>query len=431
MTHKTVKLSRRNFLETTAAGAAGVVLSSSARSALGDSIRDVRGANGRINIGMIGPGERGSGLVRSLATLENVKIISICDIYEPNLKKGAQLAASQPKEFTDYRKIIEDKEVDAVVIATPLHLHHEMTLAALAAKKHVFVEKTLAYTPEQCDQMVKAAKANPSLVVQVGFQRHHYPIVRKVVQMAHEGAFGKVTHIRCNWHRNANWRRPVPQSTFDPRPWGYPDLEHLINWRMYKKYSQGLMAELGSHMMEVVNLIYSSMPAAVTGFGGIDYWKDGRETFDNVNVIYNYPGGQKAMFTSITTNVHYDQRIQIMGTEGTFDMNWNTGTYYREKAANAKDSGEKESTAPIQVEESLVITATGETMKRGPGESRGTQVGQGTQGRVDPTKLALQEFITCVREGKKSDVDFEAGRRAAYSILLANKAMEEGRVIKF
>src|SRR5437667_12821732 len=119
MTHKTVKLSRRNFLETTAAGAAGVMLSSSARSVLGNA----KGANSQINIGMIGPGERGSGLVRALATLENVKIISICDIYEPNLKKGAQLAASQPKEFTDYRKIIEDKDVDAVVIATPLHLH--------------------------------------------------------------------------------------------------------------------------------------------------------------------------------------------------------------------------------------------------------------------------------------------------------------------
>lgn len=418
MTHKTVKLTRRNFLETTTAGAAGVMLSSSVRSVLGN----VKGANGQINIGMIGPGERGSGLVRSLATLENVKIISICDIYEPNLKKGAQLAASQPKEFTDYRKIIEDKDVNAVVIATPLHLHHEMTLAALNAGKHVFVEKTLAYSTEQCDQMVKAANAHPKQVVQVGFQRHHYPIVRKVVQMAHDGAFGKVTHIRCNWHRNANWRRPVPQSTFDPRPFGYPDLEHLINWRMYKKYSQGLMAELGSHMMEVVNLIYDSMPSAVTGFGGIDYWKDGRETYDNVNVIYNYPGGQKAMFTSITTNVHYDQRIQIMGTEGTFDMNWTTGTYYREKDPN--------STA--KTEESLVITATGETMKRGPGESRGTQVeGGGTQGRVDPTKLALEEFIACVREGKKSDVDFEAGRKAAYAILLANKAMEEGRVIKF
>src|SRR5207248_5103576 len=169
-----------------------------------------------------------------------------------------------------YRKVIEDKDVDAVVIATPLHLHHEMTLAALNANKHVFVEKTLAYSTEQCDQMVKAANAHSKQVVQVGFQRHHYPIVRKAVQMAHDGAFGKVTHIRCNWHRNANWRRPVPQSTFDPRPWGYPDLEHLINWRMYKKYSQGLMAELGSHMMEVVNLIYGSMPAAVTGFGGID-----------------------------------------------------------------------------------------------------------------------------------------------------------------
>jgi predicted dehydrogenase len=416
MSEKSRKLSRRNFLETTTLGAAGVMVGSSAGPALGA----IKGANDRIQIGVIGPGERGSGLVRSLATLANAKITAVCDIFEPNLKRGANLAASQPKEFTDYRRVIESKDVNAVVIATPLHLHSEMTIAALNAGKHVFVEKTMAYSVEQCNQMVKAAKAHPSLVVQVGFQRHHYPVVRKAVEMARAGAFGKVTHIRCTWHRNGNWRRAVPQVNADLRQWGYPDLEHLINWRMYKKYSQGLMAELGSHMLEVVNLIYNSMPAAVTGFGGIDYWKDGRETFDNVNVIYTYPAGQKAMFTSITTNAQYGERIQIMGTEGTFDMTWNQGLYYREKQAGGA----------VRTEGATVVTATGETMKS-EGQSPGTQVTGGTQGRVDPTKLILQSFLDCVREGKKPEVDVHTGRESAISILLANQAMEEGRVVKF
>ena len=175
------------------------MLSSSTRSVLGN----VKGANSQINIGMIGPGERGSGLVRALATLENVKIISICDIYEPNLKKGAQLAASQPKEFTDYRKIIEDKDVDAVVIATPLHLHHEMTLAALNANKHVFVEKTLAYSTEQCDQMVKAANAHSKLVVQVGIVRVNIQCRAEVQlrSLPRSALHGTVTEIGMGFRR--------------------------------------------------------------------------------------------------------------------------------------------------------------------------------------------------------------------------------------
>jgi predicted dehydrogenase len=418
MTESNKRLSRRNFLETSTLSAASVMLTS----ASGNMIAARRSANEQVNVGLIGVGGQGGSLTRNLATVPNARITAICDIFEPNLKKAVGLAGGTPKTFNDYRKLIEGKDVEAVVIATPLHLHAEIALATLSAGKHVFVEKTMAYSVAQCEQMVNAAKAHPKLVVQVGHQHRFDPVIHKVVAMSRDGALGKITHIRCNWHRNGNWRRPVPKSDFDPRPWGYPDLEHLINWRMYKRYSQGLMAELGAHMIEIVNLIYGSMPAAVTGLGGIDYWKDGRETYDNVAVVYTYPAGQKAMFTSTTTNAHDGEKIVIMGTEGTIEMGWNQALYFREK----------ESPELVKADGATVITATGETMKASQqSQKEGTRVDTPTRQRAGAVYRELESYISCIREGKKAEVDFQVGRDAAISVLLANRAIEAGRVIKF
>ncbi len=415
MSETKAKLSRRDFLEATTLGAAALMIGPS--SARASAWR----ASDRVNAGVIGAGGQGSSLIRSLATVPNSKITAMCDIFEPNLNKGVNLAGSQPAKFTDYRKLIESKDVDAVVIATPLHSHSAIVLAALDAGKHVFVEKTMAYSVSQCDQLVRASKAHPSLVVQVGHQHRFDPVIHKVVDMSRDGALGKVTHIRCMWHRNGNWRRPVPKINFDPSPWGYPDLEHLINWRMYKQYSGGLMCELGSHMIEICNLILGATPASVTGMGGIDYWKDGRETFDNVMVVYNYPAGQKVTFSSTTTNAHDGEHIVIMGTEGTIEMGWDKALYFREK----------EQPELVKAEGATVIGATGETMKASTqSEKEGAQLAPQDAQKRSAVYRELESYVSCIRERKKPVVDVQVGRDAAVSVLSANQAMEEGRVVK-
>jgi predicted dehydrogenase len=336
------------------------------------------------------------------------------------VKKGLELAGNQPKTLDDYRRLLESKDIDAVLIATPLHLHADIALRALAAGKHVFLEKTLAYSISQCEQLVRAAKASPKLVFQVGHQHRHDPVIRKVYEMVRAGALGKVTHIRCAWHRNGNWRRPVPAVTFDPRPWGYPDLEHLINWRMYKRYSGGLMAELGSHMIEVCNFMLGEIPSSVTGTGGVDFWKDGRETWDNVVALYSYPSGAKAIFSSITTNAHYGEQIQIMGTEGTVEMGWNQAFYYREK----------ESPELVKADGATVITSTGETMKDPNQSQKATEVNPEGPQKPSAIHRELESFVSCIRTGKKPDVDVVTGRNAAVSILRANEAIEQRRVVR-
>jgi len=415
MSESKAKLSRRNFLEATTLGAAGLMLGSSRVPAF------ALGANDRVNVGVIGAGSQGSSLIRSLATVPNSKITGMCDIFEPNLNKGVNLAGSQPKTFIDYRKLIESKDVDAVVIATPLHMHYEIALASLDAGKHVFVEKTMMYSIKQCEQIILATRAHASQVFQVGHQHRFDPVIHKVVDMSKDGAIGKVTHIRCMWHRNGDWRRPVPTINFDPSPWGYPDLDHLINWRMYKRYSGGLMCELGSHMIEVCNLIIGATPAAVTGMGGIDYWKDGRETFDNVTAVYNYPAGQKVTFSSTTTNAHDGEHIVIMGTEGTIEMGWDKAVYFREKEAPEL----------VKAEGATVIGATGETMKASTqSQKEGAQVAPQDAQKRSAVYRELESYVSCIRDGKKAVVDVQAGRNAAVSVLSANQAMEEGRVVK-
>jgi predicted dehydrogenase len=415
MTESKMTLSRRKFLEATTLGAAGLMLGPSSVPA------SALGANDRVNIGVIGAGSQGNSLIRNLALVADSKITAVCDIFEPNLNKGVNLAGSQPRAFTDYRKMLENRDVDGVVIATPLHLHYEIAAAALDASKHVFVEKTMMYSMKQCDQILQATRARASQVFQVGHQHRFDPVIQKVVAMSRDGALGKVTHIRCLWHRNGDWRRPVPGINFDPSPWGYPDLEHLINWRMYKRYSGGLMCELGSHMIEICNLILGSPPAAVTGIGGIDYWKDGRETFDNVVVVYNYPAGQKVTFSSTTTNAHDGERIVIMGTEGTIEMGWDKALYFREK----------EPPDLVRAEGATVIGATGETMKASTqSQKEGAQLASQDTERRNAIYRELESYVSCIRDGKKAVVDAQVGRNAAVSVLSANLAMEKGRVVK-
>ena len=132
---------------------------------------------------------------------------------------------------------------------------------------------------------------------------------------------GKITSFECQWNRNGDWRRPVPD----------PSLERLINWRMYKEYSGGLVAELCSHQIDFVNWVLNDNPSKIMGSGGIDYWKDGRETFDNVHLIFEYSNGVKAKFTALTSNALGDYQIKIHGDKGSILLNYADAWIYPEE----------------------------------------------------------------------------------------------------
>ena len=138
--------------------------------------------------------------------------------------------------------------MEAVFITTPYYLHVPMILDSMSAGKHVFVEKCMMKTEAEIPLVYEAQCRHPELVLQVGLQRRYSSVYQNAIRMIHSGMLGKVMTIRAQWHRNTSWRRPVPD----------PKLERIINWRMYREYSGGLMAELGSHMADVACLLYTS-----------------------------------------------------------------------------------------------------------------------------------------------------------------------------
>jgi len=393
-------VTRRDFLK-----AAAVVAGASALpSVSAPAILATSNPNEVVNFGFIGTGSQGCILLKFLTTIPTGRCVATCDIYPVNLRKGIETIGNNPATYEDYRRLLESKDVEAVMIATPLHLHARMTIDALNAGKHVFVEKSMFFKEKEAERIRQAAAAHPKRVVQVGLQRRSSALYRTAMEMVAKGALGKVTFVRAHWHRNSNWRRPVAD----------PKLERQINWRMYRQYSGGLMAELASHQIDVANWAIGAEPVAVVGTGGIDYWKDGRETCDNVQAIFEYPGGQKLLFSSILSNEHYGFEEQIMGDEGTLEITLGRGVYFRERIAKASEG-------PTTENWWAGSTVAEQAVQKGlPLLHKDTH---------DPIWNELVNFFASIREGKPVAAPLEIGVADALAVIYANRAIDTGRKV--
>lgn len=270
-----------------------------------------------VKLGIIGVGSRGLYLLNILKEIPNLEMVAYCDDYEPHFNRTREILGPSARGYYDYRVMIEKEEMDGVVIATPLYEHARMTIDALNAGLHVFCEKAMAMTFEDCDSMVEAHILN-NRILHIGHQRLFNIKYQQALKDISNGLIGPVTQIRAYWHRNNDWRRPVPS----------PELERKINWRLYDEYSLGLMTELASHQIQVANWILKEKPECVWGTGSINHWKDGREVFDNVNLVYKYPGDTHLVYDSMTSNKKYGLEEQIMGPLGTLELE--AGKKYQE-----------------------------------------------------------------------------------------------------
>ena len=391
------------------------------------------GPSDAVKYGMIGTGTEGCTLLKFLSTIPEGRCVATCDIYPPNLKKGVETIGSNPQTYEDYRELLDRKDIDAVVICTPLNLHAQMTIDALNAGKHVFVEKSMFFKEDEEKPIREAAAAHSQQVLQIGLQRRSSALYNIAMQMIRKGALGKVTFVRAHWHRNGDWRRPVPD----------PKFERLINWRMYREYSGGLMAELASHQIDVANWAIGAEPVSVIGAGGIDYWKDGRETCDNVQVIFEYPGGQKMVFTSILSNGHYGFEEQIMGDHGTLEITIGKGMYFREKAAKATTGGGNETWwAGATVSDEATqkgIPIFPETASREEGfvdrEMRIAKRWLASMGIYeyeephDPWWSEMKNFFASIRENKPVAAPLDIGVADSLGVIYGNRAIDTGQKV--
>src|SRR3569623_1947325 len=211
----------------------------------------------------------------------------------------------------------------------------------------------MCYSLDEARQLVARVESGRH-VFQVGLQRRANPIYQQAVAMVQAGVLGQITAIKSQWHRNNNWRRLVPVPRTDPN---WARLERKLNWRLYRESSGGLMAELGSHQMDVAYWVLGVEPKRVIASGGIDYWRDGRDVNDNVFCVYEYdvpqpkfgglmPGGSntatatasaepytvRVAYSSLCNNAYEGASELIMGTKGTLYLTSNKGLLFREGA---------------------------------------------------------------------------------------------------
>ncbi len=337
--------SRRNFIGKVAGGLAGTLAAPAA----------VLGANERIRLGIIGPGARGMQIVREAMACPNTEMVAFADIYTRRLEEAKQVAPSA-KTYLDYRNLLDDKDVDAVLIATPQHLHCEHFVAALDAGKHVYQEKTMAFTVDHAKRMRAAYQKDAGKhAVQIGHQACSSGTVADAMAFARSGKLGKITAVEAHMYRNtphgkAQWSRPVfPDMTPENILWKSflgeaPqrdfDANRYINWRFFWDYSGGNVYENMCHQVAFwYKALEVSIPKSVTMVGGVYLWKDGREVPDTMNVAMELPEEILFSWASGFGNNQLGSSESVLGTDGTILRG--NGIRYQPQKVNLPEETEK------------------------------------------------------------------------------------------
>jgi predicted dehydrogenase len=279
----------------------------------------------------------------------------------------------------------------------------------------------LKFSPRASAPADGAARRNKRLL-EIGYQRYYNPRYHAAYEsIIKQGVLGEVYHARLAWHRNSTWRKneEPPSPDFDPSKWGYPDWEHLLNWRMYKKYSEGLIAELGSHQLTATSWFFDAAPDAVYTAGTISRFKDGREVFDHIYSTFEYSGGRTATFSSIQSNAFEDAYEMFMGTKGTLILRHETEAYLfgeGEGAATRVEVSRQSANPIVDASATRPADSPGRTINSGSG----AQTDRGAAYRNESS-----EFCPAIRTGGHVRCGPEKAMRSAIACLTANKAADQ------
>ncbi len=391
---------RRYFIGNVATGLAGSLATGR-----------VLGANDRLRVGVIGVGDRGAQLAREAAACPGVELAAFADIWSRRLADAAKLAPAA-ETYSDYRQLLDDPSVDAVLIATPQHLHSEPVIAALAAEKHVYVEKAMAFNLEQAKLMRAAVQKAPGRAVQIGHQTCSLGHVADASNYLASGAVGHVTAIRAHMYRNTphgkpQWTRPVyPDMTPETIAWksflgGAPardfDADRYINWRLFYDYSGGNVHESMSQQLAFwYKVMGLDIPHAVTMTGGIYRWNDGREVPDTMNVTMDHASERANLLFSWDSGFGNNQlgvTEDVLGTDGTIVK------------------GQQIRYLPQRVNRPDGVEMLGQT--------------------PTPPRAHMQNFFDCMKTGKQTNCPFEIGFRVSVACSMAIESYYAGRTVRW
>ena len=361
----------------------------------------------QVSLGVIGAGGRGTLVMTTFQRDPSLRVAAICDVYEPNLERAlsaANKAGSSPKAYRNYKQLLDDKDIQAVLIATPEHWHAQMVLDALAAGKDVYVEKPLCRTPEEGAALVEAERRTKQ-IVQVGMQRRSYDLYRQGREIVASGKLGAVRMIRSWWLNNyLGTRAPAAiDGVLDWEQWQGPlkrrippNADIFRNWRNYSDYAGGIVADQGAHVYDGIHMLMNAgYPLAVTAAAGKPH-REGFDTPECVVVTAEYPEDFIGVFTINYAAMRYrsrnDQMNHLDGDKARMD---------------------------IGREDCRVFMAGAEDA---PAVQLRSEKGFGWA-----TDLHVQNFLDCVRTRRRPAAPMALGFQAALVLQLANISLQSGR----
>ncbi len=367
-----------------------------------------------IVLGLIGAGGRGTFVMSTFQKTATVRVGAICDVYEPNLERGLSTAAkvqgSAPRAYRNYKQLLADKTIDAVLIATPEHWHAQMVLDALAAGKDVYVEKPLCHTPEEGIALVEAEKKSKQ-IIQVGMQRRSFDLYLEGRSIVASGKLGKVRMVRSWWLNNyvgdggtrtakldgpldwEQWQGPVKKRV-------PPDPFIFRNWREISDYAGGIVADQGAHVYDGIHLLMNaSYPLAVTAAAGKPH-RAGYDMPESVVVTAEYPEDFIGVFSVNYAAMRYksrnDQMNHLDGDRARMDIGREDCRVFMEGAEDT------------------------------PAIEKRSEKGFGYA-----TDLHVQNFLECIQTRKTPTAPVRLGFQAAIVVQLANLSLKTGRRMKW
>ena len=386
---------RRTFLKQAAMGAAVLAYPSAT----------VLAANDRVRVGMIGVGDRGNDLLGQVLKLSNVEVVAMADVYSRR-RDQAKSRVPGMQTFDDYRRLLDMKDIDGVIVASPLHVHVRHFIDTLAAGKDLYAEKTMTWSIPEADRCLTAAKGSDR-VVQIGLQHESSGALVDAKRLIEDGSVGRVTHVESWMSRNTphgqgQWVRPVPSDcTAENVDWnaflnGRPDRAFdpfkLINWRLFWEFSGGNCAENMVHQIAwIISALDLPLPSAAYMSGGVFSEKDGREVPDTIAVTLDFPKDMVVTWQSTFSNKHYELGDRILGSDGTLEHHF----------------GE-----PIRYWPEKVNRPNGESM-------------MGTTHDQDHMK----NWVDCIRSRALPNAPVEIGYRSAIAVHMSNLSYRNKRRI--
>jgi predicted dehydrogenase len=416
-----------------------------------------RSAADTINLGLIGAGIIGHYDLNCALKVPGTKVVAVADLYAPRLARAKEVWGPDIATTRDYREILARKDVDAVLICVPDHWHDRISIDALQAGKHVYCEKPMVHRIAEGKAVINAHQKSGK-VFQVGSQRASSAAVLEAKKRYEAGDIGELTSVEAFLDRTdalGAWQYTMPPAV-DPndvdwdrflgdapkRPF---QAERFFRWRNYKEYGTGVAGDLFVHLVTGLHTITGSLgPTRIFALGDLNYWKDGRDAYDLVTALMDYPKTDKNPSFQFSTRVNLatgaggDIHTRLVGTEGVIDIGWNSFTMNRLKRPNApmySTGYDALFTYPQAMQEEFIRQyeqkyPAGQFTRQIQNEP---VVAFNTPAGYDDRLDHMIVFFNAIRENNPALVkeDAEFGLRAAAPSLAANLSAEQGKVINW